>query len=81
MNDAASILVIILSLILTIFLVAAIILVIYLIQVIKKLKKVGTDAQNISGSLNSTMNNVSMYTSPVFLGKFISSFITKLRNK
>ncbi len=81
MNDAATILIIILSVVLTIFLVIAIVLVAYLIKLIKRIKTVADQVETTSVGIGETMANFAKLSSPVFVGKFIIDIIKKVKSK
>lgn len=69
MNDAASILVIILSVTLVCFLIAAIILMISLIKVSKQLKNIADDVEVTTSKMRQFTENIAKITSPVIIGK------------
>ncbi len=86
MNDAASILVIILSVTLTIFLLFAVALIISLIGVAKQINILAKDLEKTTKTIQATANdikqttsNVAKVSSPVFMGKFIMNLINKFK--
>ncbi len=77
--DWAQVLVIILGVVLAIFLVLAIILVSLLIKISQQIKQVTGSAQRTVANLESSVANFSKATSPIFLGKLITSYIKKFK--
>lgn len=69
MNDAASILVIILSIVLVCFLVVAIVLMIALIKVSRQLKNIADDVEVTTSKMRQLTENVAKITSPVVIGR------------
>lgn len=79
MTDAASILVIIISIVLGIFLILTSVLVVMLIRVTKQIKNVANTAQSAADHISNVAVNVSKVTTPAFLGKTILSQLKKFR--
>lgn len=73
MNDAASILVIILSIVLVCFLVVAIVLMIALIKVSRQLKNIADDVEVTTSKMRQLTENVAKITSPVVIGRALMS--------
>jgi len=79
MSGAAEILVIILGVMLAIFLILAIVLVALLIKVTKQIRNVTTTAQNAVEHVNEFAMNVTKFSSPALVGKFVFDQIKKMR--
>ena len=73
MNDSASILVIVLSIILICFFIAAIILMVALIKVTKQLQAIADDVEFTTSRIRRFTENLAKFTSPWFIGKSIMS--------
>lgn len=71
MNDAASILVIILGIFLAVFLLLAIILVVLLIRVSKKINAITDAVQSTTEKVETVVAGLSKVTSPILLAKII----------
>lgn len=69
MNDAASILVIILSVVLICFLIAAIVLIVALIRVSRQLRDIAEDVNVTTGKVRQLAENVVKISSPIVIGK------------
>lgn len=69
MNDAASILVIILSVVLICFLIAAIVLIVALIRVSRQLHDIAEDVNATTGKVRQLAENVVKISSPIVIGK------------
>lgn len=81
MDSAAEILVIIVSVVLSIFLVVAIVLGVYLIKLTSEIRKVTKSAQNTVDHLESAVMGVSRLTSPVYMANLVNKFIKKYAKK
>ena len=68
-NDAASILVIIISSVLAIFLILAIFLVVMLMRVTRQIKEIAETAQTTADHFANVAVNMSKVTTPAFIGK------------
>ena len=77
MNDAASILVIILGVFFALFLVLTIILVVMLIRITKKINSITDSVENTTKQFESVATNVSKVTSPTIVAKFVVSQLKK----
>ncbi len=76
------ILVVILSVFLALFLLLSIILFIMLIRVVKQIKSVTSTAERTAMKFEDVANGIMAYSSPIVVGKFVSSFLNKTkRNK
>lgn len=75
------ILVLILGAALAVFLVLAIVLVVLLIKVSRQLKRIADTAQRTVGSVETTVSNLSRATSPVYVTKFITSYLKRMKSK
>lgn len=69
MNDSATVLIILLSVVLVCFFVAVIILVIELIKVTKQLRSIAEDVEVTTSKMRQLTENVAKVSSPVFIGK------------
>lgn len=69
MNDAASILVIILSVVLICFLIAAIVLIVALIRVSRQLHDIAEDVNATTGKVRQLAENIVKISSPIVIGK------------
>ncbi|MDO4870684.1 MAG: hypothetical protein Q3996_01150 [Candidatus Saccharibacteria bacterium] len=83
MNDAAGILVIMLSIVLICFLIAAIILIISLIKVSRQLRDIADDVSVTTSKMRQLTENVAKITSPVIIGKALMNLfkINKKKGK
>lgn len=85
MQDAAEILVIILSAFLALFLLLAIILVVLLIKVTKQIKAVTAAAKGTVDNANSIVSTLSKTAAPAVISKYvaqgITSFLAKKKRK
>lgn len=79
--DWFQILVIILSVFLAIFLVVGIILTIIIIKLTKQIEIIAENARVAVTKAASTAVNVSNMTNPVYVGRFITKFVSKLKNQ
>lgn len=75
------ILVIILSIVLAIFLVLGIVLTVIIIKLTKQIKSIADNAGAAVRGVAKTATNVSHATDPVYATRFVSKFITKLKNQ
>ncbi|MGY4893454.1 MAG: hypothetical protein ACO1N2_02030 [Candidatus Saccharimonadota bacterium] len=81
MDQAAEILVIILSVVLSIFLIVAIILGIYLIKLTAEIRRLTQTAQNTVSHIDNAVVGVSRITSPIFVAEMINRYIKKFLKK
>lgn len=77
MNDAASILIIILGVFLALFLVLAIVLIVLLIKVTKRINSITGSVENTTKQFESVATNVGKVTSPALVAKFVVSQLKK----
>lgn len=75
MEWAPTVLVIILSVVLAIFLILAIVLTALLIKVTKQIKSVTSTAERAAMKLESTAENVSLFTSASGIAKVVKAFV------
>lgn len=73
MGNAESILVIILSVTLTIFLLAAITLTILLIQLAKRLKRIAETAQSVAGNVEAAAQILKQSAGPLAVARFMAN--------
>ncbi len=78
--DWFQVLVIILSVFLAVFLVLGIVLTAIIIKLTKQIQIIAENAKTAVTKVASTAANVSNATDPVYVGRFISKFISKLKN-
>jgi len=81
MDQAAEILVIIVSSVLSIFLIVAIILGIYLIKLTAEIRRLAKSAQDTVSHIESAVVGVSRLTSPLFIAQMVSRYIKKFTSK
>lgn len=81
MDQAAEILVIIVSSVLSIFLVVAIILGIYLIKLTAEIRRLAKSAQNTVSHIDNAVVGVSKLTSPLFVAEMVNRYIKKFTGK
>lgn len=81
MDQAAEILVIIVSSVLSVFLVVAIILGIYLIKLTAEIRNLAKTAQNTVSHIDSAVVGVSKLTSPLFVAEMVNRYIKKFTTK
>lgn len=81
MDQAAEILVIIVSSVLSIFLVVAIILGIYLIKLTAEIRRLAKSAQSTVSHIDSAVTGVSRLTSPIFVAELVGKYIKKFTKK
>ncbi len=80
MNDPATVLIILLSVILVCFFVAVIILVVELIKVTKQLRSIAEDVEVTTSKMRQLTENVAKVSSPVFIGKALMNLF-KVKKK
>ncbi len=80
MNDSATVLIILLSVVLVCFFVAVIILVIELIKVTKQLRSIAEDVEVTTSKMRQLTENVAKVSSPVFIGKALMNLF-KVKKK
>lgn len=81
MDQAAEILVIIVSSVLSIFLIVVIILGVYLIKLTSEIRKLAKSAQNTVSNLDSAVRGVSKLTSPIFIAELVNRYFKKFTAK
>jgi len=81
MDQAAEILVIIVSSVLSIFLIVAIILGIYLVKLTSEIRKLAKSAQDTVSHIDSAVVGVSKLTSPIFIAEMVNRYIKKFTTK
>lgn len=81
MDQAAEVLVIIVSSVLSVFLVVAIILGIYLIKLTTEIRRLAATAQNTVSHIDNAVVGVSKLTSPIFIAEMVSRYIKKFTSK
>lgn len=81
MDQAAEILVIIVSSVLSIFLVVAIILGIYLIKLTSEIRRLAKSAQSTVSHIDNAVVGVSKLTSPLFIAEMVNRYIKKFTSK
>ena len=81
MDQAAEILVIIVSSVLSIFLIVAIILGIYLIKLTSEIRRLAKTAQNTVSHIDNAVVGVSKLTSPLFVAEMVNRYIKKFMGK
>jgi len=81
MDQAAEILVIIVSSILSIFLLVAIILGIYLIKLTAEIRRLAKSAQSTVSHIDNAVVGVSRLTSPIFIAEMVNRYIKKFTSK
>ena len=81
MDQAAEILVIILSVVLSIFLIVAIILGVYLIKLTAEIRRLAQTAQSTVSHIDNAVVGVSRITSPLFVAEMINRYIKKFLKK
>lgn len=77
MNDAATVLIIVLSVVLICFFVAAIVLIIELIKVTKQLRSIADDVEVTTFKMRQFTENVAKISSPIFIGKALVSLFKR----
>ncbi len=81
MDVATQILVIVVSVVLSIFLIVAIILGIYLIKLTAEIRKVAKTAQDAVSNIDRTIVGISRLTSPVYVAEMVNRYIKKFNKK
>lgn len=81
MDQAAEILVIIVSGVLSVFLVIAIILAIYLIKLTAEIRRLTKTARSTVSHIDNTVSGFGKIVSPVFVAEILSRYIKKFTNK
>jgi len=81
MDQAAEILVIIVSSVLSIFLIVAIILGVYLIKLTSEIRKLAKSAQDTVSHVEAAVVGVSRLTSPIFIAEMVNRYIKKLTGR
>jgi len=81
MDQAAEILVIIVSSVLSIFLIVAIILGIYLIKLTAEIRRLAKSAQDTVSHIETAVVGVSRLTSPLFIAEMVNRYIKKFTSK
>jgi hypothetical protein len=77
MEPAAEILVIILSVVLSIFLIVGIILIIYLIRLSAEIRRIAQSAQKTVDHIEGAVGDISRFASPIFVGQILGKYIRK----
>lgn len=77
--DGFQILVIVLSVLLGIFLILAIVLTVVVIKLTRDIKTVADGAKTTVQRFAATATNVSNMTDPVYISRFISKFVSKIK--
>lgn len=78
-NNAAEILVIILSAFLALFLLLGIILTVYLIAITRQIKRITDSAEKAVGDIGSAVSSFVKAISPAVIAQTIKSFINKVK--
>ena len=81
MDQAAEILVIIVSSVLSVFLIVAIILGIYLIRLTSEIRRLAKSAQSTVSHIDNAVVGVSKLTSPLFIAEMVNRYIKKFTTK
>jgi hypothetical protein len=81
MSPAAEILVIILSVVLTIFLIFGIVLIIYLIVLTRQIRKITKSAERTVEDFGSVVSKMSRVIKPIFVAETINSFMKKFKKR
>jgi predicted PurR-regulated permease PerM len=79
MSPAAETLVIILSVVLTIFLIIGMVLIVYLIVLTRQIRKITKSAEQTVEDFGSVVSKVSKVVQPIFVAETINSFIKKFK--
>ena len=80
MNDAASVLIIVLAVVLVIFLVISIVLAVYLIRIAKQVKEASENVNRISQTTKNIVSGLVSFTSPAFLKALSAGISEKVKN-
>jgi len=81
MENAAEILVIIVSSVLALLLIVGIILAIYLIKLTAEIRKITKSAQNTVSHIDAAITGVTRLTSPLFVAELFSKYVKKWTSK
>jgi K+-transporting ATPase A subunit len=81
MDAAAEILVIIVSVVLSVFLVVSIILGIYLIKLSSEIRKITKTAQNTVSHIDTAVVGISRLASPVYVAELVNRLVKKYTKK
>ncbi|OJU87616.1 hypothetical protein BGO17_01305 [Candidatus Saccharibacteria bacterium 49-20] len=81
MDQAAEILVIIVSSVLSVFLIVAIILGIYLIKLTAEIRRLAKSASDTVSHIDNAVVGVSRLTSPIFIAEMVNRYIKKFTSK
>ena len=81
MDQAAEILVIIVSGVLSIFLIVVIILGVFLIKLTSEIRRLAKTAQSTVSHIDNAVVGVSKITSPIFVAEMVSRYIKKFTKK
>lgn len=81
MDQAAEILVIIVSSVLSIFLIVAIILGVYLIKLTAEIRRLAKSAKDTVSHIETAVAGVSRITSPLFIAEMVSRYFKKFTSK
>ena len=81
MDQAAEILVIIVSSVLSVFLIVAIILGIYLIKLTAEIRRLAKSASDTVSHIDNAVVGVSRLTSPIFIAEMVNRHIKKFMSK
>lgn len=79
--DAFQILVVILSIVLAVFLLLAIVLTVIIIKLTRDIQAIADDTKTTVRRFARTATNVSNITDPVYLGRFFSKFVDKIKKQ
>ena len=79
--DWFQVLVIILSILLAVFLVLGIVLTVIVITISRQIQVMTQNAKTAVSKVADTATNVSNATNPVYVGRFVSKFISKLKDQ
>jgi len=77
MSSAAEVLVIILSIVLSVFLIVGIILTVYLIRLSAEIRKIAASAQKTVDNIESAVSGASRMLSPMFVAELVGRYIKK----
>ncbi len=80
MSSAAEVLVIILSIVLSIFLIVGVVLLIYLIRLSAEIRKIAQSAQKTVDHIETAVSGASRMLSPIFVADLIARFVKKFTN-
>jgi len=81
MSSAAEILVIIVSVVLSIFLIVGIILGVYLIRLSAEIRRIAKSAQQTVDAVGNAVSGVARLTSPMFVAEIIGRYVKKFTKK